>query len=109
MEPVIVHFEGEAVIHLPDDGDAEVTIELVGGRDRHSVGGQIAGGPRWWGGRVVWARRSPTKRVAMGSEIHLELADGRTAAAGVEAGDVPSDGEDGAAIRGLGPPPFTVP
>ena len=106
MEPTVVHFEGEAVIHLLDDV-ARVTVELKAGRDRHSVGGQIAEGPRWWVGRVAWETRPLSRDIEPGSVICIELSNGRVADAVVE--DTSPDPVPDAAIRGLGPPPFEVP
>jgi hypothetical protein len=106
MEPRVVRFEGEAVIHLPHASDATVRIELIGGRDRHSVGGQIAEGPRWWRGRVVLEDRARVPRVDAGNEIRVQLVNGRTATAVVEYTTV--DPVPEATIRGLGPPPFEV-
>ncbi len=107
MEPSVVHFEGEAVIHLPWAGDATVRIELVGGRDRHSVGGQIAEGPRWWHGSVEWKGQRRAPKVDAGSEVQVQLPNGRVAVAVIER--VTPDPAPAAEIRGLGAPPFDVP
>jgi hypothetical protein len=81
-----VEYQGFALVDLPPGGRARVDVELVGGRDRWSVGGQIAEGPRWWRGRLAGGDN------------------GRTAPAVVE-----RTAEPGILIRGLGPPPFEVP
>jgi hypothetical protein len=107
MEHRVVRFEGEAVIHLSHTSDATVRIELTGGRDHHSVGGQIAEGMRWWHGRVIWDDRARAPRLDAGEEVRVQLPSGRTATAIVEytTGDTDVQVE----ITGLGPPPFTVP
>jgi hypothetical protein len=106
MEPRVVRFEGEAVIHLPHASDAAVRIELIGGRNRHSVGGQIAEGPRWWHGRVIWKDRARAPQLDAGKEVRVRLMNGRTATAVVECTTVDTVPE--VAITGLGPPPFEV-
>lgn len=108
MEPTaVVHFEGEAVIHPPQAGDATVRIEVIGDRDRHSVGGQIAERRRWWHGSVEWKDQPRAPRVDAGSEVQVQLPNGRTAVVVIE--HVSSDPAPAADIRGLGPPPFDVP
>jgi hypothetical protein len=107
MEPNLVHFEGEAVIHLPDADDAPARIELVAGRDRHSVGGTIAEGPRWWRGRIAWKHSAHPEKVRKGCKVSIELSNGREAGAVVE--HTSPDPNPMATIRGLGAPPFEVP
>jgi hypothetical protein len=107
MEPKLVHFEGEAVIHLPDADGAPARIELVAGRDRHSVGGAIAEGPRWWRGRIAWKHRAHSEHARKGCTVRVELSNGRAAGAVVE--HTSPDHNPSATIRGLGAPPFEVP
>lgn len=102
--PDVVHYGCIAVVRLADDVVAEAVVELLGGRDRHSVGGQIAEGPRWWRGRVTW--QDGPVAVQPGVEVRLELDNGRSAVAVVEPRPEATSGE--AVIRGLGPPPFEV-
>lgn len=94
-----------AVVHLPDGASVEAEVDLLAGRDRYSVGGQIAEGPRWWHGRLRCTNQQA--HLDPGSQVRIELEDGRTGLAVVEA---PSpDGANAAAVKGLGPPPFPVP
>ncbi len=106
MEPTVVCFEGEAVIHLPPADNVTVRVELIGGRDRHSVAGQIAEGPRWWRGRVVWEDQAGVLHLDTGNEVRMQLTNGRPAFAVVE--HTSADPAAGTAIRGLGTPPFEV-
>ena len=97
-----VEYQGVALVDLPPGVRARVDVELVGGRDRWSVGGQIAEGPRWWRGRL--AGGTDVVELTAGAHISLALDNGRTAPAVVE-----RTAEPGILIRGLGPPPFEVP
>ncbi len=94
-------------IALVTVGDAEPTaarVELEGGRHRHSVGGQMAEGLRWWTGRIEWLR-NPVE-VRSGADIVIELRNGHRARAIVERGSRGPTDEIG--IVGVGPPPFDV-
>lgn len=106
VEPRVVRFEGDAIIHLPHTSDATVRIELIGGRHRHSVGGQIAEGQRWWHGRIIWKNRARTPHLDAGNEVRVELPNGRTATAIVE--NTTADPLPEVTITGFGPPPFEV-
>lgn len=79
---------------------------LIGGRDRHSVGGEIAEGPRWWHGQLRLGGDAIDAIDAIGAEVDLELDDGRTAVAVVE--DIQGPPEPELAVRGVGVPPFDV-
>ena len=107
MDPQLVHFEGEAVIRLPADAHQPAQIELVAGRDRYSVGGAITEGPRWWHGHIEWADGALLDLHLTGSEIAVELSNGRLAIAIVE--HTSASPRPTSTIRGLGPPPFEVP
>lgn len=98
-----VTYEGPAVVEAPDCGTRHVEAELLGGRTRWSVGGRYAEGPRWWRGQLSWDGEPIELRA--GTQITVELADGRSALAVVEA--APAD--DAVAVRGIEPPPFPVP
>lgn len=99
-----IGFESDAVVECPD-GVAPARVELIGGRDRYSVGGRIAEGPRWWLGEVELLHDYIDLRI--GSSIVIELSNGRSAPAVVEELAAPTSRR--ASIRGLGPPPFDVP
>lgn len=100
-----VHFDGEGVLRLPGRVIGGVHADLVGGRNRYSVGGQVAEGPRWWRGRIDW----PGDEVepSGGIEITIELDNGRSAVAVVE--PAPDESAHAAIVHGIGPPPFDVP
>jgi hypothetical protein len=97
-----VEYHGFAMVELPPGGRERVDVELIGGRDRWSVGGQIAEGPRWWRGRL--AGGDEVVDLDAGAHISLALDNGRTAPAIVEQ----MAGAE-ILIRGFGPPPFEVP
>lgn len=99
-----VHFEGDCVVRV-GERTIRAHADLIGGRDRHSVGGEIWEGPRWWRGRIDWPREDaePLDR----GRIHVEIEEARSAPALIEPGaSVP---EHSSAILGIGPPPFDVP
>lgn len=100
-----VGLRGVAVVHLPDGGAEEAEIDLLAGRDRYSVGGQIAEGPRWWRGRLQCTNRDV--QLSPGAELQIELGDGRSGAVVVE--ETLAAGAHVAAVTGVGPPPFRVP
>lgn len=99
-----VHFEGEGIVRIRDR-TVPVHADLVGGRDRHSVGGQIAEGPRWWRGRIDWSVDEVPP--LDGGRLLVELDDGRCAPAIIAAD--PAVPEHSISIQGIGPPPFDVP
>lgn len=92
-----------ATIRWPDGELEDVEVELIGGRERHSVGGEIAEGFRWWAGRV--RPGDVVIDLADGTEIVLELDDGEERRAVVELAEA-DPGQ--LPIRGLGPPPVAV-
>lgn len=98
-----VDYRGAALVEVPDREPERIDVDLVGGRERWSVGGQIAEGVRWWRGEL--APVSADLSLCEGTLIELVLDNGRTAPAVVEA----SGPGPAVAIRGLGPPPFEVP
>jgi hypothetical protein len=98
-----VGYQGFALVELPPGRSERVDVELVGGRDRWSVGGQIAEGPRWWRGRLAGGQE--VIELHAGAHISLALDNGRTAPAIIER----ATSEPGIFIQGLGPPPFEVP
>lgn len=80
-------------------------MELVGGRNRYTVGGEVAEGPRWWRGWLEWPG-GDDQRMPCG-EVTLEFDNGRTGVAMVES--YSTGPEHSALVVGLGPPPFDVP
>lgn len=98
-----VTYTGAAVVEAPDCEPRQVEVELLGGRNRWSVGGRIAEGPRWWRGELSWD--GEPAELCAGTRITLELENGRTAMAVVEA----APATDAVAVRGIEPPPFSVP
>jgi hypothetical protein len=105
VSPTQVRYESDAVVVLPELGSVEVRIELVGGRDLHSVGGRIAESPRWWHGRLHW--QAGPAELGLGLQVRVQLDNGRTGVARIEA--VEPECEGVVRIRGVGPPPFGVP
>ncbi len=93
-----------ALVRVDEDRVAPAVVDLVGGRHRHSVGGQIAEGSRWWTGRLEWLRDPVVVRP--GTVLDLELEDGRRGEAIVE--PVKRARTSEVTIVGLGPPPFDV-
>lgn len=96
---------GHARIRWADGLVDDVVVELVGGRSRHSVGGEIAEGFRWWHGQL-----GPVGVVidlTAGTEVVLELEDGHEARAVVEPG-AEMDATATIVVRGVGAPPFDV-
>lgn len=83
MEFNLVHYQGPAVAHLREQHDTEVVVELCGGRDRRSVGGQLAEGFRWWYGNLWWTSRTAMPDVEVGTEFLVSL-NGRSAPVVVE-------------------------
>lgn len=77
--------------------------ELVGGRQRWSVGGVWAEGPRWWRGELACEGSAPVI-LDCGAAVRLELSDGRAAIATIEAAI-----DEVVHVTGLGAPPFDVP
>ena len=92
------------MVRVGEDVAAPAVVDLVGGRRRHSVGGQVAEGSRWWTGRIEWLHDPVVVRA--GTVLDLELEDGRRAEAIVE--PVKRVRTSELAIVGLGPPPFDV-
>lgn len=91
------------VVRVEGGGTLRAHAELVGGRQRWSVGGVWAEGPRWWRGELA-CEEEPPILLEVGAAVRLELSDGRAAIATVEV-------STGGAVRiaGLGAPPFDVP
>jgi hypothetical protein len=102
-EGLQVTYTGPAVVEVPDAEPRHVDVELLAGRNRWSVGGRIAEGPRWWRGELSWDGEPIDLRA--GTQITLELENGRSAMAIVEA----TPATDAVAVRGIEPPPFAVP
>jgi len=100
-----VSFRGGVCVRLPDRVIAHVRAELVGGRNRYSVGGQIAEGPRWWRGRLEWTgdEAEPMDSTA----VIIDLTNGRSGTAVIEPD--PAAPAHTAVVRGVGPPPFDIP
>lgn len=98
-----VTYTGSAVVEVPDCQPRRVAAELLGGRNRWSVGGQIAEGPRWWRGELSWD--GEPIELGPGTQITVELDGGRAALAVVEAAPAART----VAVRGIEPPPFDVP
>ena len=92
-----------ADVVLPDQQREPARLELVGGRPRYSVGGEIHEGLRWWRGWVDWLEGEVDVR--RGTEICIEMDDGRSAVAVI----VDADDDHRHSVRGIGPPPFDVP
>lgn len=103
IQDLQVTYTGPAVIEVPDGEPRQVDAELLGGRNRWSVGGRIAEGPRWWRGELSWDGEPIDLRA--GTQVVIELDDGRSAMAVVES----APATDAVAVRGIEPPPFTVP
>ena len=91
------------VVRLEGGQTLRARAELVGGRQRWSVGGVWAEGPRWWRGELACDGDLPTT-VDAGAAVRLELSDGRAAIATIEAA-----ADDVVQVAGLGAPPFDVP
>ena len=98
-----IEYECTASVELPDCAAEEAHITLLAGRHRHSVGGQIAEGLRWWHGQMELPRDD--LEITAGTRIWMELDNGRTAVAVAE----PAPDPGVTVLRGVGPPPFEVP
>lgn len=104
-EPARVRFDGHAVACRPTGQPVgQVEVVLVGGSGRYSVAGQ-PGATRWWRGELKWVTREAF--LPCGSEVRIELDDGRAGIAVIE--PAPAAEEDTVVIRGIGPPPFDLP
>ena len=103
VEAAQVTYRGPAVVEVPEGEPRQVDAELLGGRNRWSVGGRIAEGPRWWRGELSCDGEPIDLRA--GTQVIIELDDGRSAMAVVESAPAP----DAVAVRGIEPPPFSVP
>jgi hypothetical protein len=101
----VVQVETQSVVRIHDRTVLPVLADLVGGRHHYSVGGAIREGPRWWRGRLRWPEGATRPRP--GTEIVIELDEGRSAAAVIEPD--PAGPEHSIAVHGTGPPPFDVP
>ncbi len=101
----VVHFDGEVTVILPDRVIEHAHAELVGGRNRYSVGGETTEGPRWWRGTISWD--SEVAKPAGGIEVSIEVDDGRAGVAVIEL-DSASPAHT-AALHGVSTPPFDVP
>jgi hypothetical protein len=101
VEPIC--HRSAVVVRLEGGQTLRAHAELVGGRQRWSVGGMWAEGPRWWHGELA-CEGDPPARLDAGAAIRLELSDGRAAIATIEesAGDL-------VRVAGCGAPPFDVP
>ncbi len=93
-----------ATIRWPGGALEEIEIDLVGGREHHSVGGEIAEGFRWWAGRL--RPGDVVVDLTDGTEVVLELDDRGQHRAVIETDD--DTAQEEIHIRGLGPPPFEV-
>lgn len=100
----LAHYDGDGILRLPDRVIEHVHADLVGGRNRYSIGGEVAEGPRWWRGRLDWP--GDEDRPIGGIEITIELDNGRSAIAVIEPD--PTAPEHSTVIHGVGPPPFDV-
>ena len=106
MEPKVVRFESGGIVRHSRLGECSAYLELIGGRDRHSVGGQIAEGPRWWRGRIVFPQRVRLGFIEAHQHLEVELPNGRAAIGVVR--DDPSTSAVFVNVEGRGPPPFEV-
>lgn len=101
----VVHFDGEVRVRLPDRTIGHAHAELIGGRNRYSVGGETAEGPRWWRGTITWDSEVP--KPAGGIEISVEVDNGRAGVAVIELD--PTSPAHTARLHGVSTPPFDVP
>jgi hypothetical protein len=101
----VVHFDGDGVVHVRGRDIRGVHAQLVGGRTRYSVGGAVKEGPRWWRGLLEWP--GDDAEPLIGTEVIIELDNGRRAAAVVEPD--PTAPAHTAVVHGVDPPPFDVP
>ncbi len=100
-----IHVNTFAIVRIRSRVIHSVRADLFGGRNQCSVGGEIKEGPRWWRGHLHWPDGQTPPRA--GTEILLELDDGRSAPAVTE--PTPAGPERTTSIHGIGPPPFDVP
>lgn len=100
-----VSFQGDGVLLLADRVIGRVHAELFGGRNRYSVAGHIAEGPRWWRGCLEW--NGDVEHPPPGTKVFIDLRDGRVGVAVIE--PHPDAPGNTSIVHGVGPPPFDVP
>lgn len=98
-----VRHRSTVLVRLEGGQTFRANADLVGGRERWSVGGVWAEGPRWWRGELA-CEADPPATLDAGTAVRLELSDGRAAIATVDAA-----ADAIVHIAGLGAPPFDVP